>query len=57
MSYITINFREFVKQQLIQETKKNKSPLMPVDKPINRPSNDDYIERLRQEWDEAVKGK
>ena len=57
MSHITTNFRDFVKQKLIQETKKDKSPVMPVDKPINRPSNDDYIDRLRQEWDEAVKGK
>jgi len=51
MAYITTSFREFVKDKLIQETKKEKSPAMPYEK---IKSDKDWLKELNEEWDKIM---
>lgn len=49
MSYITTNFREFVKQQIIQETRKEKTPTQP--KETTEIKQKDWMTELREEFE------
>jgi len=53
MPYITTSFREFVKDKLIQETKKENSPVLPYEK-IKIKSDKDWLKELNEEWDKIM---
>ena len=55
MPYITINFREFVKQQLIQETKKEKPPILP--KETTEIKQRDWMAELREDFDKIYENR
>ena len=55
MSYITTDFREFVKEKLIQETKKESRLFQQNEKTETKPPKLNWFDKLNQEWNELFK--
>ena len=57
MTYLTTNFREFVKNQIIQETKKESVPVKPKELVDIKQSSGAWIEALQEKFNEIWKDK